>query len=414
MNCFSLGKKVVMLLLTGVLLHFSSCKSEDDDPKVTANEEIFINEVYASGNDWIEIYNNNSSPKDLTGYKIYDKASDKYTIPGNATIPPEGFLILFANDENNGLNTNFKLTSSGETVYLENPKGDLIDKITFPALLNNQSYARIPDGSATWVITGNPTQGEPNSSAPSITEVSRSPLVPGLADAVTVTTQFASTSGISNVKLFYRIDNESFSSVDMTLSAGIYSGIIPAMNKTGKVDYYIEAQGNSGGSTFRPTGAPERTYNFLLNTDVLPQLRINEFMALNTSCCTDEAGEYEDWIEIHNLGDTDINLANYYMSDDLSNPFNSRIRSTNAAETTIPAKGYIVIWADGDRDQGERHVDFRLNQAGESIGLYYIDGRMIDEHSFGVQTADKSVGRLPNGTGSFQVLASPSPGAANQ
>jgi hypothetical protein len=59
------------------------------------------------------------------------------------------------------------------------------------------------------------------------------------------------------------------------------------------------------------------------------------------------------------------------------------------------------------------HVDFSLLQTGEAVGLYYKDGRMIDEVEFGAQTADKSIGRSPNGTGSFQVLSSPSNGAVN-
>jgi hypothetical protein len=415
MKSFSLIVKILFVPLVFMVLQFQSCRSEeDDDPVVTANEELYINELYASGDDWIELFNNSPAAIRLDGYKIYDDPANKYVLPPGTTIPANDFLIIFANDLNTGLNTSFKLTSGGETVYLENARGEVIDKVVFPALLNNQSYARIPDGSTTFEITGFPTQGEPNQKAPSIVEVRRLPLVPGLNDAVTVSTEFSTSGGISEVILHYRFNGSDFTAVPMSLSAGVHSGTIPAMGQTGAVDYYIEAKGSSGSSSFRPASAPANTYTYLLNTDPLPNLRINEFLALNTSCCTDEMGEYEDWIEIHNLSDAPINLAGYYLSDDPSNPFNSRIRDTNAQETTIPAGGYIVIWADGDRDQGERHVDFRLSQAGESVVLFYIDGRKIDEYTFGVQTEDKSMGRLPNGTGPFQVLSSPTPGAPNQ
>lgn len=414
MKSYSLGIKLLLVPVFFVVLQFQSCRSEeDDDPAVTANEELYINEIYASGDDWIELFNNSPAAINLGGYKVYDDASEKYFLPVGTTIPANDFLILYANDLNTGLNTNFKLTSAGETVYLENANGEVIDKVAFPVLLDNQSYARIPDGTINLFITGYPTQGEPNEQAPSIVEVVRSPLVPGLDDAVIISTEFSPSSDISAVALHYRFNGGDFTTVAMTLSAGIHSGIIPAMGETGTVDYYIEAKGSTG-TSFRPASAPEKTYTYLLNTDPLPNLRINEFLALNNTCCTDEAGEYEDWIEIHNLSGVPVNLAGYYLSDDPSSPFNSRIRDTDANETTIPAGGYIVIWADGDRDQGESHVDFRLNQAGESVVLFYIDGRKIDEFSFGAQAADESMGRLPNGTGPFQVLSSPTPGAPNQ
>lgn len=414
MKSYSLAFKILFLPLLFAALQFQSCRSEeDDDPVITANEELYINELYASGDDWIELFNDSPAAIKLDGYKIYDDPGNKYSLPAGTTIPANDFLVIFANDLSTGLNTNFKLTSGGETVYLENVTGAVIDKVEFPALLNNQSYARFPDGSASLEITGFPTQGEPNQKAPSIVEVRRSPLVPGLNDAVTISTEFSSSADITSVTLHYRFKGSDFTAVPMSLSAGVYNGNLPAMGETGAVDYYIEAKGNSG-SSFRPASAPENTYTYLLNTDPLPNLRINEFLALNTSCCTDEVGEHEDWIEIHNLSDAPINLAGYYLSDDPSSPFNSRIRDTNSQATTIPAGGYIVIWADGDRDQGEKHVDFRLSQAGESVVLFYIDGRKIDEYTFGAQAENKSMGRLPNGTGSFQVLSAPTPGAPNQ
>lgn len=408
---------VRLFLAAGLLLtitFFPSCKSpEDPDPDVTADEKIYINELYASGDDWIELYNANPTPVDISGYKIYDDAANKYTLPSSVTIAANDFLIINANDLNTGLNTNFKLTSAGETVYLENKSGNVIDKVTFPALLNNQSYARIPDGTATLVITGTPTKGESNTESPSITEVTRSPLIPELDDEVTISTQFDASADVEEVTLYYRFDDDEYQTIPMTFSAGLYHGTIPAKNSTGKVDYYVKATGSSGQSSYRPADALEDPYTYLLNTDPLPPLVVNEFMALNMTCCSDEAGEFEDWIEIYNAGDEPINIAGYYLSDDPESPFNSRIRSTNAAETTIPAKGYLVIWADGDRDQGVRHVDFRLNQGGESVILNYIDGRQIDAVTYGMQTADKSTGRVPDGVGTFQELPASSPGTSN-
>src|SRR5690606_7360285 len=128
------------------------------------------------------------------------------------TFAANDYLIINANDLYTGLNTNFKLTSAGETVYLENKSGNVIDKVTFPGLLNNQSYARIPDGSATLIITGTPTKNDSNADSPSITEVTRAPLIPGLADEVTISTQFAASADVEVVTLFYRFDNGDYQS----------------------------------------------------------------------------------------------------------------------------------------------------------------------------------------------------------
>jgi hypothetical protein len=397
----------------------SSCRSEEDEnPDITASEDIYINEIIATGGDWLELYNKNPTAVDLSGYKIYDDPASKYILPPGTSISGSGYAVLFCDDGNTGLHTNFKLTSAGETVWLENKAGDVIDKVIFPALLNKQSYARFPDGSTTFAITGNATQGSTNgnTSAPSIVSVTRIPLVPALDQNVSVQAELGSTTGVASVTLYYRFNNTTFSSVTMTPAGNVYAAAISAMNATGIVEYYIEAKNGTGETTTHPATAPLKFHDYILNTDALPLLVINEFMSQNVACCADNSSgtaEFDDWIEIYNNGSAPVNIADFYFSDDTSNPFKSKIPATNAEATTIQPGGYLVIWADEQQDQGELHVGFRLLLEGESIGLYYKDGRKIDEVTFGAQTTDKSMGRLPTGTGSIQMLPSPSIGTTN-
>jgi hypothetical protein len=50
-------------------------------------------------------------------------------------------------------------------------------------------------------------------------------------------------------------------------------------------------------------------------------LFINEFMASNSATITDpDFNNYADWIEIYNSGSTFVNLKDYYITDDLSQP----------------------------------------------------------------------------------------------
>jgi len=402
-----------------VLSSLASCSSSEDEPQALVDEGLSINEVYASGEDWIELYNNLATTVDMSGYFIYDNKENKYALPPGTSIVAKDFLVVRCNDLALGLNSNFQLTSSGETVYLENNSGTLISEVIFPSLNEGQSYGRYPDGSSTLAVSGNTTQGASNgdTSAPAIATVSRLPLVPGLNQPVTVTTTLISNTGIASVKIVHRFNGGAYSSLNMTLSDGSYTASLPAQLGIGLVEYYVEVKDVKDKVTYKPASAPANVYHYLLNNDVLPQLVINEFMAFNSSCCPDDDGganEYDDWIEIYNKGTVAVNIGDMYLSDDLTNPFNHKIPNENPSVTTIPPGGYLLLWADNNTGQGLLHLDFGLNTAGEAIGLYYIDGRAIDTYTFATQIENSSWGRVTDGAATWKVFNTPTPSRANQ
>ena len=56
-------------------------------------------------------------------------------------------------------------------------------------------------------------------------------------------------------------------------------------------------------------------------------LFINEFMASNATTITDpDFNNYADWIEVYNSGSTSINLKDYYITDNLSQPQKFKIQ----------------------------------------------------------------------------------------
>ena len=75
------------------------------------------------------------------------------------------------------------------------------------------------------------------------------------------------------------------------------------------------------------------------------------------------------------------------------------------AGTTIPARGYLIIWADDDEDQAGLHANFKLSSGGETIYLTNTTGAFVDTIEYKDQTTDISFGRIPNGTGDFQVMS---------
>jgi hypothetical protein len=404
----------VLLLTYGFV---NSC-SKDPEPRVEKNEGLFINELSAaSGEDWIELYNSEEKDLDLTGYRIYDDQTKKYELPMGTTIPAKGFLVLICDDASNGLHTNFKLSSTGESVYLENAAGKIIDLVKFTILNDGESFGRFPDGSTNLGTSGISTRGTANGDrAPLIESVKRSIAVPKPDEAVTISAEVLSNTGISKVKLFYRLSSGEFSEVAMEKKSSAYEATIPAFNTTGEVQYYVTAENSHGTITMSPSTAPEKTYHYLLNTDELPDLRINEFLAANVACCPDTDGgteEFDDWVEIYNAGSTPVNIAGMYLSDDRSDPFKNHVDDANDERTTIQPGGFIILWADEQGTQGELHMNFKLSADGEDIGLYYIDGRAIDEYTFGKQQENVSQGLSVDGGNVWKSFTDPTPGKSN-
>jgi hypothetical protein len=398
---------------------FTACSEDDKKSPVQVDEGIFINEIYAStGDDWIELFNQTDTERDISGYFIFDDETKKYALPSGTMIPPGGFLVLFCDDLATGLHTNFKLASTGETISLENAAGDLVDRVTFPILSDGQVYARFPDGANKWGISGISTQSLSNGQfqAPIIQKVDRTPLVPGLSDDVAIEAEVLSTTGSSVVALHYQVNNGNFVEVPMVANGTIYSATIPALNSTGTIRYYITAAVN-GVTSSHPFDAPASAHEYILNSDPLPNLKINEFMAFNSACCPDDDGdisEFDDWIEIYNGGPTAVNIGGMYISDNKTDPFKNRISSTDPALTTIAPGGFIVLWADEQGSQGILHSNFKLSADGEDVALFYLDGRMIHSYSFSAQQENKSTGLSTNGGTSWQVFSSPTPGQSNE
>ena len=139
-------------------------------------------------------------------------------------------------------------------------------------------------------------------------------------------------------------------------------------------------------------------------------LVISEFMAVNSSTAADPQDEYDDWIELHNTGDAPIDLGGMYLTDDPDDPTAWQF----PAGTSLPAGGYLVIWADGDTADAGLHAGFGLDSDGDEIVLFDTDGTtVIDEVAFGGQRPDISYGRVPGDDGAWGYLLTATPGSAN-
>lgn len=136
------------------------------------------------------------------------------------------------------------------------------------------------------------------------------------------------------------------------------------------------------------------------NTSVdFQDITINELVASNDSLSgiADEFGEYNDWIELYNNTDQDIDLTGYHISD---NPEND-MKWEFPAGSVIPANRYMILWADEDQEQGPFHTNFKLSKGGETLKLFDKNGALMDEVTFEEQETNIAYARNPNGTGNF-------------
>jgi hypothetical protein len=103
--------------------------------------------------DWIELYNNSENDISLNGYFLSDKTNDlsQWTLP-DTVIKAKDYLIIWADDQSSqsGLHANFKLSSSGESIYLSDPDTVIIDEVFFGEQLLNISTGRYPNGTGSF------------------------------------------------------------------------------------------------------------------------------------------------------------------------------------------------------------------------------------------------------------------------
>ena len=184
-------------------------------------------------------------------------------------------------------------------------------------------------------------------------------------------------------------------------------GTIPPLTESDTASLQFIAMDNSGNMAYFP---PDPILIESLVSDDLG-FRLNEFLARNVATNSDENSEFDDWVEIIGTNPEPQLLTGCYLTD--------RNDGTNLWQIIAPdmylAEGdFLLIWCDNDEEQGDLHAGFRLDGDGEFLGLLAPDGvTYMDSLSFGPQSSDLTTGRFPDGTGNWQEILLPTPGAPN-
>jgi len=139
-------------------------------------------------------------------------------------------------------------------------------------------------------------------------------------------------------------------------------------------------------------------------------VRINEFMALNSTTLQDSDGVYSDWIEIYNSSASAVNLLNWSLTDDSTD-----IAKWKFPAVSLPANSFLLVFASGkDISIAGRqlHTNFKLSGSGEFLGLFDADGNAVSvfDPAFPEQKTD--IAFAYDGS-NYVFTAMPTPGTTN-
>ena len=142
-------------------------------------------------------------------------------------------------------------------------------------------------------------------------------------------------------------------------------------------------------------------------------IRINEVSA-NNSIYVNEYAKRDDWIELYNTTDEDIDIAGMYLSDNADKPAKYQITGSENIPTVIPAHSTLVIWASKREQISQLHVPFKLeNKDAGAVVIQAADGSWADALCYNAQGDKQTYGRYPDGGNNTYLMNIPTIGKSN-
>lgn len=415
--------------------------------------------------DWVELYNASGRPFDLGGYGLSDQAGKiKYFFPAGTVIPPEGYLVVWCDPEQESGYAPFALKKEGgESVCLMTSGGVVMDEAATVACASGQSLIR--DGSGALVPTDTPTPGYPNDragyeaylagagSAPAgelrVSEImSANSLYPapdgGCHDWVELYNPTDHSVSLEGYGLSDREDKVKFELPRGVLDSGAYLVIWCGPDASGEFAAPFALAGG-GGETVVLTGPggicdsvalpaldSNTSYAFsggdwTVSREPTPgyandeegaaayvsadgsrtaELYITEVVIKNIDSGVDGDGELSDWIELANLGDTPIRLGGWHLSDSEEDP-----AAWTFPDMTLESGEYLRVFASGkNRTQGELHTGFSLS-AKDTVYLSTPTGAVL--RTLPLEGIPDGESLALQDDGSYALCRFPTPGMAN-
>ena len=394
---------------------------------------------------FVELFNSGPSSVDVTGWKF--EGAGVFTIPSGPSIPPGGYLVVHWSPV--PLPSPYVIGSLGDSHYLTLSMGNgtFVDGVQYGPLATDYSFSRI---GGVWTLS-TPTPGSAGIAAATAPQTSlrlnewlANP-TPGFDDWLELANTSA-TLPVSLTGLWLGGSGELFRiAAPCAVAPGGYVRLF--CNKGGDDGNDIGFNLPTSGTTLSlsdGTGTQFDTLTYGTQTEAVPQGRlpnatgpivtlpfpspglanystltnqpmINEILLTNFTGDNAPWGARPSWIELKNPSVSAVNLSGWRLrwpdyADDYYFAF--------PAGTTIPAGGYLAIWADVLRPSSTvagPHLNASAAVygilSGAQLELANSIGQIVDRVKWGRQIPDLSIGRLPDN--SWALLVTPTRGAAN-
>lgn len=128
-----------------------------------------ISSLYADNefpDSWVELINNGTTNFRMAGYRLGETENfEEATRISGAAVARAGDIFLIYTDKTGptGYHVDLRLDSGKGTLYLFNPSGEIVDKVSYKKMLGpNVSYGRVNENSNTWGFMKTPTPGAVN------------------------------------------------------------------------------------------------------------------------------------------------------------------------------------------------------------------------------------------------------------
>ena len=139
-------------------------------------------------------------------------------------------------------------------------------------------------------------------------------------------------------------------------------------------------------------------------------LVINEVMPSNIDMFLDPSMNYGSWIELYNGTDQDINLAGFFLTDNVSG---SERYSLGTDSRIVKAGKYLTLWFGHKDDYCPQQIEYSLDCDGGVISLLDATGDTVSTVTYPQMPARISWARITDGGNEWGYTGHPTPGSTN-
>ncbi len=368
--------------------------------------------------EYIELYNANPFPVDVSGWKLDDRegGARPYTLPAGSILPPHGLLLF---------RRNFGLNNDGDIARLLAPDGSVRDSRAYDHARKGGAWSRLGDGAAAWTEKYPPSPGQPNRAA--VLDFSGKLYLGHPPDRTqTLTDHNIGLYGFDNpnqsdarwlVNGYVQGDGSYAIHFDTSQALYLHYMLRPAPKEgltwsgvsspngeplpPDRIRFTVPASGSYPHNDFwmaplppTPTPLPSP---FVAINEILPAPKTIDFDG------DGQASYLDEYIELYNPLDDPFDLSGWWLDD---KPDGGSPPWPIPHGTIIPARGFLLFFR---KDTG-----IALNNNADSVRLLAPDGvAEADRFDYDHASGDTPWSREQDGVGDWTDAYPPSPGGPN-